>query len=687
MPHKPTTTARREDAASTDFSEEELRQLRQYACCHDELHEKINKKLRQRLRNHPVLGDIIVNQSAQEQAAQQAESQRFQYEAIFQGKWDAYAAHLGNQGVMYAKLNLEFEDWLMIVRLFKKVLMDLLLEKGESTATLFEILRGADTLSDFALSVIADSYMDEKERLLRQERDEKDRLLKEVEQAKQRLNAIVQNSSDHIFVIDPLGRIQSINHVADGYSLEEIVGANLFDLQTDENREMVEKIIRGVFQKGKSSLYDVDLETEVGLKRFANSVGPIKDAAGNITAAVIVSRDITHRMKAEQALHNTLNELKAIQERFDLAIEGSSAGIWDWDLRTDVVYFSSRFKSLIGFEDHEIENRFSSFDRLLHPEDKKMVFEKLSETLNDDIDFDVEYRLLTKPGKYRWFIARGKVLRDHEGVAFRMAGSISNIDAQKGLQDQLTELNANLEKKVEERTARLNEINKELEGFSYTVSHDLRAPLRAIDGFSKILTSKLEGSIDKNQRHYLDIIIENVRRMGNLIDDLLAFSRVGRKDRQIMEFSIGELANEVMGELHQSYPKQSIDFQNHAKVKVHGDRTMLKIALSNLLENALKFSATKSTSTILFRHDAKKTMHFFSITDNGVGFESAYANKLFQIFQRLHTNEEFEGTGVGLAIVQRIVQRHGGSVSGEALKEGGARFTFTLPITQPNENY
>lgn len=230
-----------------------------------------------------------------------------------------------------------------------------------------------------------------------------------------------------------------------------------------------------------------------------------------------------------------------------------------------------------------------------------------------------------------------------------------------------------------ERTAQLEAANKEMESFSYSVSHDLRVPLRAINGFARILLEEYSGRLDAEGQRLLDVIRSNAERMGQLIDDLLAFSRLGRRELERLDVDMIALARSVVEELSELEPGRSLTVSIGDLGPAWGDRMMLRQVLVNLISNAFKFTRHRSEATVEVGSGAAGNETVYFVRDNGVGFDMKYASKLFQVFQRLHGPSEFEGTGVGLAIVQRIVQRHGGRVWTEARLGEGATFYFALP--------
>jgi len=238
---------------------------------------------------------------------------------------------------------------------------------------------------------------------------------------------------------------------------------------------------------------------------------------------------------------------------------------------------------------------------------------------------------------------------------------------------------SDLEGQVVERTRALSETNAELEAFSYSVSHDLRAPLRAIHGFARILLEDHGAGMDGEAKRVLGVIDENTRRMGQLIDDLLAFSRLGRKEIETARVDMAELVRGVVDEIRRHAGDRPLEITVGSLPPARGDRNMLRQAVTNLLDNAAKFTRKRTPGRIEVGSQANGAEAVYYVKDNGAGFDPRYASKLFGVFQRLHRAEEFEGTGVGLAIVQRVVQRHGGRVWAEGKLDGGATFYFTLP--------
>ena len=272
--------------------------------------------------------------------------------------------------------------------------------------------------------------------------------------------------------------------------------------------------------------------------------------------------------------------------------------------------------------------------------------------------------------------SRWSLRRDLQKRPVAILETNNDITERKRTEEKIRKLNEDLEK----RTAELEAINKELEAFAYSISHDLRAPLRHMAGYAELLQKNASSILDEKSRRYMMMILESAKRMGDLIDDLLAFSRIGRAETRMTMVSLEQLVKEALSEVQQETDGRNMGWRIGALPNLYGDRSMLRLALVNLVSNAVKFTRTRAQPKIeIGCADGKEDEIVVFIRDNGVGFEMKYVNKLFGVFQRLHRAEEFEGTGIGLATVQRIIHRHGGRVWAEGLVDRGATFYFSVP--------
>ncbi len=313
----------------------------------------------------------------------------------------------------------------------------------------------------------------------------------------------------------------------------------------------------------------------------------------------------------------------------------------------------------------------------LHPEDRAGFQAALTGRTTEGTHLSREVRCLAPHGREIYLLFHALSSLQEDGVLWD--GFFLDISELKQAEEEIRRLNEGLELRVKERTAQLEAANKELESFSYSVSHDLRAPVRAISGFSRILLEDHAHRLEGEGRRLLQIIIADSRRMGRLIDDLLAFSRLGRGDLSLSEVDMNQLVHRVVAELEKATAGRSLRWQVLPLPQVWADRSLLHQVWLNLLGNAVKFTTAVEAAVIEVGCRQEEDREVFYVKDNGVGFDMRYANKLFKVFERLHGPQEFEGTGIGLALAQRIINRHGGMIWAEGKVNGGATFFFTLP--------
>ena len=346
------------------------------------------------------------------------------------------------------------------------------------------------------------------------------------------------------------------------------------------------------------------------------------------------------------------------------------------DGRTHFPYISPAFSSLFKVDPAELSVNAEPFFRLAHPEDVPGIIAHVAESARDLTLFRHEWRVNVPGIGELWLEAHSMPVREADGST-TWHGTVSDISARRRNEAEIRELNANLERRVVERTQELELANRELEAFSYSVSHDLREPLRAVNGFSQALLDDFGSHLPDEGQRFVDNIRKGALRMGRLIDDLLAFSRLGRQPIRRRAVDVKRLVEECVNLVKPAGSKATVSVGELADCDA--DPGLLQQVFTNLLSNAFKYSHKRETPVVSIdsRRDESGRVVYL-VRDNGTGFDMKYADKLFQVFQRLHAPAEFEGTGVGLAVVHRIVVRHGGRIWAESAPEQGATFFFTL---------
>ncbi|MBK7626068.1 MAG: PAS domain-containing protein [Bacteroidales bacterium] len=384
--------------------------------------------------------------------------------------------------------------------------------------------------------------------------------------------------------------------------------------------------------------------------------------------------DITSKKLAEEALREK-------SSRLDLAMQTANMAWWEMEISTGKVTFDKLKATMLGYQPEKFKH-YTDFTALIHPEDldkamnaMKMHLSRLSEK------YEVEYRIMNSAGEYKWFYDIGAIVKnDDNGAPLNVIGFVIDINARKNAEEEIIKLNETLEQRVEDRTVQLKEANHEMEAFSYSVSHDLRAPLRHVIGFSEKLESELRDKNDPEITRLTGKIKNAASRMSLLIDELLTYSRHGRAELKAVKLSLNAIIKNIIKEAADITKGRKIEWKISQFPDVIADSTLIKLVLQNLILNSIKFTSKKKNAVIeIGFYDKSKKEYTIFVKDNGAGFNNQYVDKLFGVFQRLHTNEEFEGTGIGLATVRRIIHKHNGSVWAEGVENEGATFFFTLP--------
>lgn len=455
-----------------------------------------------------------------------------------------------------------------------------------------------------------------------------------------------------------------------------------------EARPVIQEAVNKAIATGEGWDLELPFITAKGNHLWVRAKGKAEMLNGKAIRVYGVFQDITERKKADQSLKEAL-------ERFSYATGATCEIIYDWLIEEDKVWWNDAYYTLTGIKKDKEWRSLESWSAFIHPDDHEWVLQSVTEFLECKENFwSGEYRFLDKDANIYYLEDKGYVLRDADGKPYRMIGAVLDITERKKAKQKLIEqntelkkaeeairsLNEGLEQRVAQRTVELEAVNKELESFSYSVSHDLRAPLRAIHGYSTILQEDYAAKMDNEGLMALNSIRQNSKRMGGLIDDLLAFSRLGRKEISVSEINMNALVKSILEE-NTDFNSSKINFTIHNLPPANGDQSLIKQVWVNLISNAFKYSQQKTKINIEIGSSVKNNFIEYYIKDNGAGFDMQYYNKLFGVFQRLHSQEEFEGTGIGLAIVQKIISRHKGTVWADSKVDEGAVFYFSLPVS------
>lgn len=381
----------------------------------------------------------------------------------------------------------------------------------------------------------------------------------------------------------------------------------------------------------------------------------------------ILMRDITETVLADQ-------KAKESEFKYRQIVETAQEGIWMIDEHNRTSFANARMAEMLECTPEEILQ--STLLDFVDPETREEVESNVAKR-KQGVREQHDFQFTTRKGKKIWtLVETNPILLDGEYKG--ALAMVTDITARKQAEQEIKALNEDLERKIEERTQALIQSNKELEAFSYSVSHDLRAPLRAIHGYARIMEEDYAPQLDDEGLRLLGVIQHNATQMGILIDDLLAFSRLGRKALDKSWIDMKPMAYEVFEELRQSANTQAT-FTIENFPPLFGDIALIKQVLLNLIGNALKYSSRKEHPIIRLSSNTQGGETVYAIADNGAGFDMKYGDKLFGVFQRLHAAEDFPGTGVGLAIVQRIIQKHGGRIWATGKVDEGATFYFAIP--------
>ncbi len=398
---------------------------------------------------------------------------------------------------------------------------------------------------------------------------------------------------------------------------------------------------------------------------------PHYGGAGEVKGFFATLENLTERRHTEALIRET-------EDRFRIMADYAPVALWMAGTDAKCNFFNQTW---LHFTGRTMEEEMGDgWAEGVYHEDLQLCMDTYIAAFNARREFVMEYRLRRADGEYRWILDRGIPRFAPDGSFAGFIGSCVDITEQKLASEEILHMKDELERRVVERTAQLETANKGLEAFSSSVSHDLRAPLRAIEGFSKALENGYSEKFDAQGRDFLQRVCDSCQQMSQLIDDLLNLSRVTRVEIKHEDVNLSEISQKIANELTALSPERKVDFKIASGLTARGDARLLRVVVENLFGNAWKFTGNVPSPRIEFGRAVHEGRPAYFVRDNGAGFEMAYAEKLFKPFQRLHQADEFPGSGVGLATVERIVHRHGGQIWAESEIGKGASFYFTLPL-------
>lgn len=521
------------------------------------------------------------------------------------------------------------------------------------------------------------------------------------------LSGIIDSINEPVFVKDRQHRWVLLNDACCkfiGHPRENLIGKSDYEFFPKAEADVFWQKDEEVFDTGLPNVNEESFTDHAGVRHAIITIKTLFKISSGKKFIVGIIRDVTDKKKSEATLKRAYEEmesrirsrtwelerlnkkletemlergrvedaLKTSEERYALATEGSNIGVWEWNLKTNEMYLSKTWKKMIGYLDDEIPNDIEEWRNRLHPEDYELSVAALNDYLEGRISsFELTYRLRHKDGSWRWILSRAIIFVDEKYEARRLAGTNIDITEQKNVEDHLHAITNDLERS-----------NRDLEQFAAVASHDLREPLRKIINFSDRLkdSSGSKGFGDK-EKDYVKRMQQAGRRMQSLIEDVLIFSKIAATESSGKEtIDLNVLMAEILEDLDEKIRNCDAKVTVDKLPVIFANVTQMRQLFQNLLSNALKYCKETDPPQIHVSSHFGECAAEIRVTDNGIGFEAEYADKIFKPFQRLHGSGKYEGNGIGLAICQRIIERHGGRIAAEGIAGKGATFIITLPV-------
>lgn len=490
-----------------------------------------------------------------------------------------------------------------------------------------------------------------------------------VRQREEWFRSLSASSPIGIFQTDATGRYVYTNpcwREIYGLTLAESQGSGWSRAIHPKDRSVVHAAWEEAAHAGQGFCHEFRIVTPTDATRWVRvHAKPLSGSAGELLGYVGTAEDITGNKQAEEALRRS-------EERWQLALQGTNDGIWDWKVQSNVCFLSPRFKEMLGVTEHEAVDRFEYWIQRIHPDDVEQVQQEIRDHFSKKVPFfTAEYRMREKNGVYRWVLARGQALWDDAGYAVRMVGSISDISARKKTEEEKAAI-----------AERVMKSNQELQEFASVASHDLQEPLRKIQAFGEQLWDSHLRELSEEGRDYIQRMLSAADRMQSLISDLLRLSQVTTNARPMILLDLTHVVHEVIEDLEVRVTQSDGRVDVGVLPMIQADASQIRQLFLNLIGNALKFRRQGVTPIVTIASTLidEGTRCEIRVTDNGIGFDPKYLARIFLPFQRLHTRQAYEGSGMGLAICRKIVERHNGSITATSVPEQGSTFVVTLPM-------
>ena len=483
---------------------------------------------------------------------------------------------------------------------------------------------------------------------------------KALKESESKFRAIVETTNEGIWQVDERLITKYVNRKMAGllgYTIQEMIGKSIFDFMEEKLISVTKKVhnsrefgIEGTFEH-KFIRKDRSCITTL------SNVTSMWDITGNYIGYIGMVTDITERIKTEETLRKT-------QKKLDMALENGNIGIWEWDLKTGTVVWDERTEKMFGLEPGTFGRTKEAFEELVHEDDVPYIRQAFLDTLEKDKPFEVVFR---NKADSTYITAKGLLTRGRKGKPLNVTGVFFDVTGmKKGAEQALFKLNEELRRS-----------NLELQQFAYVASHDLQEPLRMVSSFTQLLQKRYQGRLDEDANEYIKYAVEGSKRMYDLINSLLLYSRIQTKGRIFDKVDMNTVLQKVMDNLSLIIKETNAEINHNDLPVIFADENQMIELLQNLVGNSIKFSI--DTPYVTVSASLEDDNYVFLVKDSGIGIDPIYSEKIFRIFQRLHGRNEYEGTGIGLAICKRIVERHGGKIWLQSEPSKGSTFCFSIP--------